>query len=781
MRAVCLAKCPTPGRWKRVDRAKLCDGNSITNSGFSPNLMLILVDCPKCGSKVEFEAARAGMEEVCPRCRFPLIVPKRGIGPGTVVGGFRIESLLGRGGMGDVYLAYQPSMDRYVALKILPSRLTADEELVRRFLQEVRLGARLEHPNLLATHEAGEDQGVYYMAMAYVKGETLEELVLREGPLSEKSVLEIARGVASALQYCWQEHRILHRDIKPSNIMLDQYGSVRVMDMGISMMVGTKSELTLDDTLIGTPNYMSPEQIEDSRRVDIRSDMYSLGATLYFALTAQVPFKGATIAETVRKQMEGGLPDPRTYAPKLSEPCVSLLEVMLACEARARHPDWPALSEDIRRVQLGKRPQHTLPRNAKSVMRRRRDERYGHALAVSRPIRTANGTATPKKFSTRRRAFLPQERSSPTSKALAILWLLMLAGGAVAFYQATRSWQEREERLAAMRAAELRQRHMEAVQRQERAKLQQQFEEALQFARSRTNDPASALARFEELVPKVAGTELEETVRSHVAALREIESTRKRLLTTARSLAQAGKLEEAIEFLHSYDGPHAMVLREPRVALMAELSEELIRQREIELSQIEKAQRQAVGRLDALVTELADLLLRFDFAAADRRAAEAELDDSFRLVAEMRDRVCRTARAVAKLPTLVLNSYERDRGLEIPVGLKRGTETLQIWTVEAGKVQAARIERPGWGVAVAHPTSFSYEDLTTREKMARLGTAPGEERDIMRGLLSFEAGAYDSAQKYFRNASSPLVQVLEQKIALRLGAGITAATENLSR
>lgn len=754
--------------------------------------MFILVDCPKCGSKVEFEAARAGREEVCPRCRFPLIVPKRGIGPGTVVGGFRIESLLGRGGMGDVYLAYQPSMDRYVALKILPSRLTADEELVRRFLQEVRLAARLEHPNLLATHEAGEDQGVYYMAMAYVKGETLEELVLREGPLSEKSALEIARGVASALQYCWQEHRILHRDIKPSNIMLDQYGSVRVMDMGISKMVGTKSELTLDDTLLGTPNYMSPEQIEDSRRVDVRSDMYSLGATLYFALTAQVPFKGATIAETVRKQMEGGLPDPRTYAQKLSEPCVSLLEVMLAREARARHPDWTALSEDIRRVQLGKRPQHTLPRNAKSVMRRRRDERYGHALAVSRPIRTANGTATPKKFSTRRRAFLPQERSSPASKALAILWLLMLAGGAVAFYQAARSWQEREERLAAMRAAELRQRHMEAVRRaaeaeQERAKLQQQFEEALQFARSRTNDPASALARFEELAPKVAGTELEQTVRSHVAALREevlareIESTGKRLLTTARSLARAGKLEEAIELLDSYDGPHAMALREPRVALMAELGEELIRQREIELTQIEEAQRQAVGRLDALVRELADLLLRFDFAAADRRTAEAELDDSFRLVAEMRDRVCRTARAVAKLPTLVLNSYERDRGLEISVGLKRGTETLQILAVEAGKVQAARIERRGWGVAVAHPTSFSYEDLTTREKLARLGTAPGEERDIMRGLLSFEAGAYDSAQKYFRNASSPLVQVLEQKLALRLGAGVAAATENLSR
>ncbi|MCX7590601.1 MAG: protein kinase, partial [Kiritimatiellae bacterium] len=632
------------------------------------------------------------------------------------------------------------------------------------------------------------------MAMAYVKGETLEELVAREGPLTEKVALQIARSVASALQYCWQEHRILHRDIKPANIMLDQYGSVRVMDMGISKMIGTKSELTLDDTILGTPNYMSPEQIEDSRRVDVRADMYSLGATLYFALTGQVPFKGASIAETLHKQIEGGLPDPRIYAPKLSEPCVSLLEVMLARSPEARHPDWHSLINDIQRVETGKRPLHTLPKKAKSVMRRRSADKRAPAAPRPHLVHPVNGGqgARPKRPSTAHCLFLHQERTSPLSTILGVFWLLVLGGGVVAFYVAARSWQEREERLAALRTAELQRKQREEMARKaeaERAKaeLEKQVEAARQFADSHPDDPAAALGRFQELAAKVTGTPFEGEIRSRITTLkqelvtREIKDVRQRLLTEARALAEAGKQEQAIEMLNSYTGPHAEATREERLALAAEITKALVQQKEAEARRREEERKLAEARLDALLNELADQLLRFDFAAAERRAADAEQDESLRPLATVRDEICRVARAVAKLPAMVLSSYDRDRGLEIAVGLKRGTETLQILGVEGGRVQAAKIQRPGWGVAVAVPAPFTYEDLTPAEKLARLGSLPGLERDIMRGLLSVEAGTLEKARKFFQAAASPLARALDEKVARRTPATPAAGTGEVPR
>jgi len=332
--------------------------------------MLITFECPKCGSKLEIDAQSVGSQAECPECNASLTVPKKGVEPGTTVGGFRIAELLGKGGMGQVFLARQLSMDRDVALKILPPEFTAHKYLVDRFLNEVRMAARLEHPNIVRAYEAGEDSNTYYMAMAYVRGEGLDEKLQREGAMPEKDVLRLIRKVAEALAYAWDEHRILHRDIKPSNIMLDHRGEPQLTDMGLSKSLTDDPGMTLSGTVMGTPNYMSPEQAKGKSDIDFRADVYSLGATLYHMLTGKMPFESSSVVEVLQKQVTEALPDPRKSNPEISEPCVRLTESMLAKDPEQRYPDWSTLMGDIDRAVAGKHPSQAVLPPGQSVLLR---------------------------------------------------------------------------------------------------------------------------------------------------------------------------------------------------------------------------------------------------------------------------------------------------------------------------------------------------------------------------------------------------------------------------
>jgi len=332
--------------------------------------MLITFECPKCRSSLEIEADTAGSQVECPQCAALVTVPKRGVEPGTTVGGFQIAKLLGEGGMGQVFLARQLSTDRNVALKILPPQFTASEQSVERFRNEVRMAARLEHTNIVTVHEAGEDDGIHYMAMAYVKGEPLSEKLAREGAMPEKEALGMVRKLASALAYAWDKHRILHRDIKPSNIMMDQDEEPKLTDMGLSKSLAEGGDLTLSGTVMGTPNYMSPEQAKGQVDIDFRTDMYSLGATLYHMVTGEIPFASSSVVEVLQKQVTEALPDPREFNPEISEACVRLVEVMLAKDPDQRYPDWGTMVADINRALAGKRPSQAALAVGQSVLLR---------------------------------------------------------------------------------------------------------------------------------------------------------------------------------------------------------------------------------------------------------------------------------------------------------------------------------------------------------------------------------------------------------------------------
>jgi hypothetical protein len=314
--------------------------------------MFFKFTCEKCRSVLEADAVQQGTQLECPRCAAVLTIPRAAIGPGATIGGFEIKKLLGRGGMGEVYLAHQTTMSRDVALKILSPALTVDPEQVQRFLHEVRLTAKLEHPSLVTAHEAGEDNGVYFMAMSYVRGQSLEDRLIKEGAMKEREALALARKVALALRWACEEHHLLHRDIKPSNILLDHHGEPKLTDLGLSKSL-VEPGLTVSSHVMGTPNYMSPEQAEGRLDLDLRADVYSLGATMHHMLTGKVPFGGTGVVEVLRKQITEPLPDPRKFNPEISEHCVQLLEIMLAKNRDKRHASWEAVIGDIDRVMAG--------------------------------------------------------------------------------------------------------------------------------------------------------------------------------------------------------------------------------------------------------------------------------------------------------------------------------------------------------------------------------------------------------------------------------------------
>lgn len=307
--------------------------------------------CPKCGKSAELAAHEAGQDIECPVCGADIRYSGDKIYSGRIIAGFELQELLGIGGMGEVWLAYQQSMDRQVAIKILSPYLAKDKSFVENFLEEVKLAAKLEHPNIVSAFDAGVEDDIYYLAMSYVPGETFAVRIAREKRLPEQEILKVAVCIGKALQYAWGKYHILHRDVNPSNIMLTPEGDIKLMDMGISknMEEDSKSD---EDYLLGTPNYISPEQIRGNLKLDVRSDIYSLGATLYHLATGVVPFDSEDTYQILDRQLEQNLPPVCDINPSISRPCSQLIGKMLSKDRDSRPPTWGSFLHSV--DQLGK-------------------------------------------------------------------------------------------------------------------------------------------------------------------------------------------------------------------------------------------------------------------------------------------------------------------------------------------------------------------------------------------------------------------------------------------
>jgi serine/threonine protein kinase len=255
--------------------------------------------------------------------------------PGQTLGPYRIINQIGKGGMATVYKAYQPSVDRYVAIKVLPSQLAESKEFATRFQQEARIIAKLEHPHILPVFDYGESDGIPYFVMRYLEAGTLKDKMEAGRPLPLNEIDRIFNQLADALSYA-HSHGIVHRDLKPANALIDSYGNIFLTDFGIAKLLESASpRLTQTDAIMGTPAYISPEQAQ-AQPVDQRSDIYSLGIILYEMATGRVPFVADTPLAILFKHVSDPLPLPSSIKPDIPTSIEQVLLKALAKDPRDR-------------------------------------------------------------------------------------------------------------------------------------------------------------------------------------------------------------------------------------------------------------------------------------------------------------------------------------------------------------------------------------------------------------------------------------------------------------
>jgi eukaryotic-like serine/threonine-protein kinase len=269
---------------------------------------------------------------------------------GTLFDGrYRIERKLGAGGMADVYLAEDQELGRGVAIKILNGRHANDGQFIERFRREAKNAAALNHPNIVSIYDRGEAEDTYYIAMEFLDGRTLKELIVGHGQAPVRVAVEYARQILSALRFA-HRHGIVHRDIKPHNVLVDREGRVKVTDFGIAR-AGT-SQMTETGSIVGTAQYLSPEQARGGE-VDQRSDLYSLGVVLYELLTGKTPFEGDTPVEIAMKHLSNTPQAPSELRPDIPPELDMVVLRALAKDPDERYQSADEMEGDLDRVARG--------------------------------------------------------------------------------------------------------------------------------------------------------------------------------------------------------------------------------------------------------------------------------------------------------------------------------------------------------------------------------------------------------------------------------------------
>ena len=303
--------------------------------------------CPACNKVFTVEVPESASEFNCPQCASPLPVPQTPLSPGAVIGDFLLEKALSSGGMGVVYLARQISLDRPVALKVLHDKFSGNQEYIEGLFREARAAAKLTHPNIVQAYAVGEENGIFYFAMEYIRGETFKQILKKHSPLEFDQAIKVIKEICSALQVAWNEQKLVHQDIKPDNIMLDSNGFAKLADLGLARSANSESMQGEDETeVMGTPQYISPEQLTGVP-TDVRSDIYSLGATFYQFLTGQFPYPEDSAEAMARKHVEGKLTPPMEINPEIPVELSNIVVKMMARNIEERYQMPSEVIEDL--------------------------------------------------------------------------------------------------------------------------------------------------------------------------------------------------------------------------------------------------------------------------------------------------------------------------------------------------------------------------------------------------------------------------------------------------
>jgi len=273
---------------------------------------------------------------------------------GQKIPGYKVLGKLGAGAMATVFKAKQLSLDRVVAIKVLPRKFTSNPQFIERFYAEGRAAAQLNHPNIVQAYDVGKAGEYHFFVMEFVDGTTVYDEIVKSKRFNEKDAIDIVLQVAEALEHAHSKG-LIHRDVKPKNIMLAKGGVAKLADMGLARAISDREAAEAEQgKAFGTPYYISPEQIRGEINIGPQADIYSLGATLYHMVTGSVPYDGKNPSAVMHKHLKSDLVPPDHVNPKLTSGISEVIEMMMAKDARARYQSCKDLIQDLRLVREGK-------------------------------------------------------------------------------------------------------------------------------------------------------------------------------------------------------------------------------------------------------------------------------------------------------------------------------------------------------------------------------------------------------------------------------------------
>lgn len=659
--------------------------------------------------------------------------------------GFELLEKLGHGASGVVWKARQISLDRLVAIKVIPAEKIRSEEDVRLTLQESRTAAKLKHPGIVQIYDACEQNGTYFLVMEYVAGYNIGQWLARRERLPVKDVLLIAEAVAGALDYAWSATGLIHCDIKPENIMVDQDGTMKVADLGLSLTRETKDAVNADE-IAGTPGYISPEQVRGDFPLDCRTDIYALGATLYHLLTGHRPFAECTDEQAMENHLTAQIPDPRDTVQTIPACVCALLERMLVKDRNQRSADWKQVLADLRRVSKGLMPLSAAPEPGSSTMVFRK--------TVANHVKAARPTG--------------DNRRGVRWMPVVALLLLALAAGYWWFNQdkplaefwsgwkqRVVNWWSTQPQPDALPNNGMAPDDTAARPKMSLSEADAMLEEVLEWSKSHRDQYEACVGRYQIVIDRfpestAARMALDEIRRIRERHARQLAENLQEFKDRVGLLMKEGKLQEALVFVENYTGIGAAESASNRLDIARGLRRQIA---EREMSRIEDE------KWDSFLGKVAELLALGrvkDAQDAIHAAMKVRANDRHR--GEL-DALSNLILEASQTSGRIRQSFEADIGKVITVSVGRAQMRMHITGISGQKVVARLVDSGAEYL-------FQPDDMPAEERLRRFGEATTPGLALAKGILAAGVRQYTLAEDMFGRVGPLLSEPLLAQLKL---------------
>jgi serine/threonine protein kinase len=643
--------------------------------------------------------------------------------------GFELLELLGQGGMGIVWKARQLSLDRLVAIKLLPSRIGNDPESIKQIMTEARMAAKLKHSGIVQVYDASEEHGHYFFVMEFVNGYNVSQWLGRSKVLPWKDVLVVAEAVAMALDYAWRKAGMIHCDVKPENIMVDQDGTIKVADLGLSRTQSREDKA--QDEIMGTPAYMSPEQVRGDEPLDCRTDIFSLGSSMYQMLTGRRLFQEKPDSEVMDLMLTEQVADPRDLVQGIPSNVCALLERLLAKDRADRPKDWQAVIHDIHRVEKGLMP--TTPAPASSTVNSRK-------TTVRKAPKAAPSTSE------------PRDNRSPV-----MLWLLIVLGALAVLFCLFYFGSSDSKAFGFKFGFGSLDRPVSSSA--SRTGAQEAFDAARRWEDDHPRQYETARLRFQGVVNSFPGTP------QAAAALREIKTLTERaetdrlqvwvgLTNRVQGLVNQGRYENAINMLESYTGAWAAETSPDRAEWAQRIRQGVA---DREMAKVEQ------GRWQKLLTDGSGLIMAGKLTVAQQAVSNAVAGGQFRIHKNDLEAVNAILRDAVSLNDPILKSLQADIGKTVGLKLAKGDRVVKIVALAGRKIIAETSDGK-------EQVFIALDELSPAEQLARLGSSDKPGEALVKGLVAAKIRAFPQAETLLACTgpvlSGPLLKRLEDLKAI---------------